>query len=274
MVQKHGVDGLAHRVVTAETEGDVADAARDLGAGQVLLDPARGLDEVHGIVVVLFDAGGDGEDVGVEDDVLGRETDLLNQQAIGARANVDLALIGVGLALLVKGHDHRGRPIATDQLGLAFEFGLAFFHADRVDDAFALNAAQARLNHRPFARVDHHRDTGDVGFTGHQVQKTHHGGLAVKHGLVHVDVHHLGAVFHLLARHGQRLFVLAVQNHARKSFRARDVGALADVDKQAALTELQRLQAGEFHGGDVCHGQASASARRGSRATACAMAPM
>jgi hypothetical protein len=33
---------------------------------------ARGrLDEVDRVVVVLLDAGGDGEDVGVEDDVLG-----------------------------------------------------------------------------------------------------------------------------------------------------------------------------------------------------------
>jgi hypothetical protein len=42
-----------------------------LAPGQVLLDPARGLDEVDRVVVVLLDAGGDGEDVGVEDDVLG-----------------------------------------------------------------------------------------------------------------------------------------------------------------------------------------------------------
>jgi hypothetical protein len=38
---------------------------------QVLPDPARGLDEVDAVVVVFFDAGGDGEDVRVEDDVLG-----------------------------------------------------------------------------------------------------------------------------------------------------------------------------------------------------------
>ena len=31
------------------------------------------------VVVVLLDAGGDGEDVRVEDDVLGREADLLRR---------------------------------------------------------------------------------------------------------------------------------------------------------------------------------------------------
>ncbi len=58
------MDGLAHRVVAAEAERHVRHAARHLGARQVLLDPARGVDEVHGVVVVLFDAGGHGEDVG------------------------------------------------------------------------------------------------------------------------------------------------------------------------------------------------------------------
>ena len=85
VVEEHGVDRLAHRVVAAEAEAHVADAARDLGARQVPLDPARGLDEVDRVVVVLLDAGGDGEDVGVEDDVLGREADLLDQDAPGAR---------------------------------------------------------------------------------------------------------------------------------------------------------------------------------------------
>ena len=41
---------------------------------------ARGLDEGHRVVVVLLDAGGDGEHVGVEDDVFGREADLFGQQ--------------------------------------------------------------------------------------------------------------------------------------------------------------------------------------------------
>ena len=81
VVQEHGVDGLAHRVVAAEGEAHVGNAARDLGARQVLLDPARGVDEVDGVVVVLLDAGGDGEDVRVEDDVLGREVDLVDQHA-------------------------------------------------------------------------------------------------------------------------------------------------------------------------------------------------
>jgi hypothetical protein len=35
VVEEHGVDGLAHRLVAAEAEAHVGHAARDLGAGQV-----------------------------------------------------------------------------------------------------------------------------------------------------------------------------------------------------------------------------------------------
>ena len=200
---------------------------------------------------MLLDAGGDGEDVRVEDDVLGREIDLVDQHAVGALADLDLALVGVGLALLVEGHHHGGRAVALDQLGLVLEGVHALLHGDRVDDALALDAAQAGLDHFPFGRIDHDRHAGDVGLAGDQVQEAHHRGLAVQHGLVHVDVDHLGAVLDLLARDGQRFLELAVQDHAGEGFGTGDVGAFADVDEQAAGADGHRLQAGQLHGGDL-----------------------
>jgi hypothetical protein len=64
VIEEDGVDRLAHGVVAAEGEGDVGDAAGDQGVREVLLDPAGGLDEVDGVVVVLLDARGDGEMLG------------------------------------------------------------------------------------------------------------------------------------------------------------------------------------------------------------------
>ena len=92
VVEEDRVHRRAHRLVAAEGEGEVGDAARDMRVRQVLPDPAHRLDEVDAVVVVLLDAGGDGEDVGVEDDVLGREADLLGEDAVGPRADLDLAL--------------------------------------------------------------------------------------------------------------------------------------------------------------------------------------
>jgi hypothetical protein len=72
VVKERRVHRLAHRVVAAERERQVGDAARDLRMRQVLADPAHGLDVVDAVGRVLLQPGGHGEDVRVEHDVLGR----------------------------------------------------------------------------------------------------------------------------------------------------------------------------------------------------------
>ena len=62
--------------------------------------------------------------------------------------------------------------------------------------------------------------------------------------------------FNLLAGNGQRLFVLLVQDQARKGFGAGDVGALAHIDEQRVLANKDGLQARQAHGG---HGRNSSS---------------
>ena len=119
VIEERGVHGLADFVVAAKAEGDVGDAAANLGVGQVGLDPARGVDEVDGVVVVLLHAGGHGEDVGVEDDVFGREADFVDKDAVGALADADVVFVGRGLALLVEGHDDRSRAVLEHVGGVA-----------------------------------------------------------------------------------------------------------------------------------------------------------
>ena len=98
--------------------------------GSVSRDLPRRLDEVDAVAVVLLDAGRDGEDVRVEDDVLGREADLLGQELVGARADLDLALERVGLALLVEGHDDDGGAVARGTMRAWLEERLlALLHA-------------------------------------------------------------------------------------------------------------------------------------------------
>ena len=75
---------LADDVVAAERERQIADAAADLHARTGRLDDARGLDVVDRVVVVLLEPGGDGEDVGIEDDVARVEAGLLGEQLVGA----------------------------------------------------------------------------------------------------------------------------------------------------------------------------------------------
>ena len=87
---------------------------------QVGFDPARRLDEVDRVVVVLLDAGRDGEDVRIENDVLRREADLVHEQ-VGRRARRCriFSLERVGLALLVERHHHDRRAVAPHQLAPA-----------------------------------------------------------------------------------------------------------------------------------------------------------
>ena len=248
VVQKHGVNRLAHRVIAAKRKTDVGDAARHLGAGQIVFDPTRGLDEIHRVIVVFLNAGRDGKDVGVKNDVLGRKPHLIDQNPVGACAYVDLALVGVGLPLLIKGHYHRCRTVAAHQARLLLELLHALLHADGVHDRFALHAAQARFDHAPLAGVNHDRNARNVGLTGDQLQKPHHRGLAIEHGLIHVDVDDLRAVFNLLPRYRQGLLILAIENHAGKGLGAGDVGALANIDEQGVGVDDDWLQAGQHHG--------------------------
>jgi hypothetical protein len=59
-----------------------------------LIQLSDGVDEGERVAVVLVDAGGDGEDVGVEDDVAGVEADLLGEEVVGAGEDLDLAVGG------------------------------------------------------------------------------------------------------------------------------------------------------------------------------------
>src|SRR6185503_8311973 len=104
VIQEYRVHRLAHRVVAAERERDVADAAADVRVRTTALDRGRRLDEIVRVVVVLLDAGGDREDIRIEDDVFRRKARLLGQQLVGALADRDLARDRVGLPLFVEGH--------------------------------------------------------------------------------------------------------------------------------------------------------------------------
>ena len=239
------MDRLAHRVVAPEGEGDIAHAAAHQHVRQLGLDAAGGLDVGERVVGVLLDPGGDGEDVRVEDDVLGREAHPLGEDAVGPAADLQLALDRVGLTLLVEGHDDHRRAVAPHQGGLADEFLLALLEADRVDDALPLDALEPRLDHRPLGRVDHHRHPADVGLRRHEPEERRHGLMGVEHPLVHVDVEHLGAALDLLPRDLQPLVVLPCEDQLRELPRPGDVGPLAHVHEQRLGADGERLQAAQ-----------------------------
>ena len=79
VIQKYRVDRLARRIVTAERKADVGHATAHLGMRQVLTDPAGGLDEIDGVVVVFLDARRNGKNIRIKNNIFGREAGLLYQ---------------------------------------------------------------------------------------------------------------------------------------------------------------------------------------------------
>ena len=209
MIEERRVHRLADLIISPETERNVGNAAAHLGMRQVRFNPPRGIDKVHRVVVVLLHAGRDGKDVGVENDVLGREPDLVHQNPIGALADADLLVKRSRLPVFVERHHYHRRAVFQHFGGVLAELLLAFLERNRVDDSLPLQALQSRLDHFPLRRVHHEGHLGDFRLTAQQLQEPRHRGDAVNHPLVHADVDHVRAVFHLLPRDADRFLVVA-----------------------------------------------------------------
>ena len=65
---------------------------------------------------------------------------------MGASADLDAALDGVGLTVLVEGHHDDGCTVVTADPSLLEEFGLTSLQRDRIHDGFALQAGQSGLD--------------------------------------------------------------------------------------------------------------------------------
>ena len=242
VVEEHGVDRFAHRVVATEREADVAHATAHTGIRKRRLDLARGLNEVDRVVVVLFDPGGNRKDVGIEDDVLGGEAHAVHQDPVRTRADRELPLDGVGLPLFVERHHDDGGAVAPHERGLTNKLVFAFLQRDRVDNCFALDALESGLDHLPLGGVEHERHARDRRFGRREIEEGAHRFFGVQHAFIEVDVDDDRSRLDLLTRHFERGVVLPRENQLFELGRARDVRALADIHEIRGLGERKWLQ--------------------------------
>ena len=194
---------------------------------------------------MLLDAGGNGEDVRIEYDVLWRKIHLVDENPVCPFAYSDFLLHGFRLTLLVEGHDHDPGSVAFHQARLFDEGFFSLLEADGIDEALALDALEAGFDDRPLGRVDHYGDATDIGLGGNEAKELAHGGFGIQHALVHVDVDDLGAVLHLLTGNADSGIVITLDNEPRELSRPCDVGAFTDVDEQAVGVDGHRFQSGE-----------------------------
>src|SRR5262245_27264611 len=108
------MDRFANDIVPTKTKRDVGDSTAYFRVWQIGFDPTRGVDVVDCVVVMLLHAGGNSEDIGVEDDVFRWKADIFRQDSVRAFANARLILKGGGLALLVERHHNHGCAVLQD----------------------------------------------------------------------------------------------------------------------------------------------------------------
>ena len=118
---------------------------------------------------MLFNTRRYRKDIRVENDVGRFEADLLGQDLVRTLTDLDFALDRIRLALFVERHDDHGRTISSNEPRVLDEGLFALFKTDRVDDRLALHALKACLDHGPFRRIDHDRQSGNVRLGGDQV---------------------------------------------------------------------------------------------------------
>ena len=150
---------------------------------------------------MLLDAGGDREDVGVEDDVLGGEADLVDEDVVGALRrspcgarrlsawpSSSKAMTTIAAPYLRHSRACSMKGSTPSFIEIELTIGLPWTH---------LRPASMTSHLRG---VDHQRHPGDVGLAGDQLDEAVHRRDAVDHPLVHVDVDDLRAGLDLLAR--------------------------------------------------------------------------
>ena len=101
---------------------------------------------------------------------------------------------------------------------------------------------------------------------GHEIEEAGHRRLRVEQGLVHVDVDGLGAALDLRSGDLQGGVVVTLDDAVGEGTRTGHVGALADVEEEAAVADVQGLETGQPQRGRPAgrpRGQASDGRREG-----------
>ena len=212
MIKKSRVHGFPNQLVSAKAERNIAYATAHVCARKISAYPFRGLEEINGIISVFVNTGCYRKNIRIKDDILRCKLYCIDQNSIRSLANGYSSVIRICLPSFIKCHDNRSRSISLHQLGLLNKFFLACFQADGVDNPFSLQTFQARFNHFPLGRINHHRDARYLRLRGHQVQELDHGRFRIEHAFVHVHINHLGATTHLIEGNLQGIIKLIIFN--------------------------------------------------------------
>src|SRR6218665_130465 len=127
-------------IIATEREGHIAYTTAYTGEWHKLLYFTGSFNKINCIIIVLFNAGGNGKNIGVENNILREVAYFVYQYVISPFANFHFAFFGIGLANFVESHYNYRSAIAFANESLLNKFFFSFFHGDGVHNAFALHA--------------------------------------------------------------------------------------------------------------------------------------
>ena len=128
--------------------------------------PARGLDKVQPIAVMLFNTGCNCKHVGIKNNIFCGKAHLIDQNIVAALANLFATLKVIRLTLLIKRHYHNCGTMLLAQSSSLNKLWLAFLKADGVYDRLTLYTFKTRFDHLPFGGIDHNRHSRNIRLRG------------------------------------------------------------------------------------------------------------
>ena len=162
----------------------------------------------------------------------GAKPGLADQEVVGAAEDLDLALDGVGLALLVeRHHDDRGAVARGSSRALSRKASSPSFSEIELTTPFPCRQRSPASSAGPARAVDHDRQPRDLRLGRDEVEERRHRLLGVEQVGVHVHVEQVCAAAHLLERDLDRALVVVRLDEPPEPRRAGHVRALADDDE-------------------------------------------
>ena len=198
MVEEYCMDRFPDLHDSTETKGQVRDSSTDLHIWTLLLDSLGSLDEINTIVVVFLKPCTNSQHIGIKDDILRRETNLVHKDVIGPLTDADLLLFCGSLALLIKGHYHNSCTMLAQQSGLLNKELLSYLQGDRVHNTLALAPLQPSHDNLKLGCIQHKRNLGHLWVSDGNLDKLLHSSQTIQKTIIHIDINHMGTILHLL----------------------------------------------------------------------------
>ena len=127
MVEKGGMHGLSDMIITAKRKRNITDSSADIGVRKILSNPFCCFKKIKRIGAVFFHACTHWKNIGVKNDILRWKTNSINEQVIGAFANFNSAIKGIGLTRFIKSHDNYCCSVTFDGFCLLDKHLFPFF---------------------------------------------------------------------------------------------------------------------------------------------------